>query len=128
MYCSKCGKENPHNARFCRKCGNELTKEKQVNTTNSNSVLEQRPEKAKINNGSVADWLGPLLYWYNPVKNEYKLAKTKVIAIITFFSLSIFFITTDFVTPFLAAVLTIITSILVFLYGWTAHLLLNRRR
>jgi len=45
MFCSKCGAENPNNAKFCSKCGAEIAAS--VKTSKSTAKSEAEPAKAK---------------------------------------------------------------------------------
>lgn len=40
MECPNCGKNNPHEARFCRHCGTEIKSPSQNNTNNDDSKTE----------------------------------------------------------------------------------------
>ncbi len=50
MYCSKCGKENPDQAKFCSSCGNVLNLAESIiqNTSEPGSEINQQSKNLKI--------------------------------------------------------------------------------
>lgn len=47
MFCTKCGKENAENMKFCSQCGNPLTNNKQKESGNSVAV-DENIKRSKI--------------------------------------------------------------------------------
>lgn len=47
MYCKKCGAQNKDDARFCAKCGQELTQKAPVQSTLKNESIKQKPASPK---------------------------------------------------------------------------------
>lgn len=119
MKCVKCGKENPENARFCRNCGNDFSELEKNNIISNDG--SKNLENPKINNGSIMDWIYPLLYWKNERKNEYTLSKTKIITVIVF----LFLFIKIFNHNLGGLLVSIVCSIPVFMFGWGIHMLLN---
>ena len=118
MICEECGCENPDNAKFCKNCGKEFN----LASDYESSLIESDADKKRtINNGSIYDWILPLLYWHNNLNGEYKLSKTKIISILVFIYLM-------YSMPFPIAgkaLFSLIITIPVFLIGFGIHILMN---
>lgn len=52
MYCSKCGEEIPDNSKFCRKCGNKIKNEENLEETEKDTTAEETKEIEIVTNKS----------------------------------------------------------------------------
>ena len=52
MYCSKCGEEIPDNSKFCRKCGNKIKNEENLEETAKDTTAEETKEIEIVTNKS----------------------------------------------------------------------------
>jgi uncharacterized membrane protein YvbJ len=127
MICEDCGCENPDDAKFCKNCGKAFAKPNTPART-----ADERQNKKKIDNGTLYDWILPILYWHDKRTDEYKLSKTKIISILVFiyFFYQNYFTWNSvyqFNTPLHLAILwSLMSTIPIFLIGYVIHYLLNR--